>query len=287
MIIAIASDDAFHLGVLSSRIHVTWALRAGGWLGVGNDPRYSKSRCFDPFPFPDCSGDLKARIRAVAEELDAHRKARQAEHPGLTLTQMYNVLEKLKAGEALSAEDERIKERGLVLILKELHERLDALAFEAYGWPPTLSDEEILERLVALNKQRSIEEKAGKVRWLRPDYQIPRFGSDAEKARLEEERRRAKAEKDRLAPKQGTLLFEDELQEMKPKFPTGEELAETVAVMRVLEAAAVPVSIEEIARHFAQGKAIEKRVGRVVSALARLGHLAAADDGRKVALRGG
>ena len=42
---------------------------------------------------------------------------------------------------------------------------------------------------------------------------------------------------------------------MKPKFPAGEELAETVAVMRVLEAAAEPVSIEEIARHFAQGKA--------------------------------
>ena len=224
MLVAIGSDDAFHLGVLSSRIHVTWALRAGGWLGVGNDPRYSKSRCFDPFPFPDCNDTLKSRIRAVAEELDAHRKARQAEHPGLTLTQMYNVLEKLKAGEALNSEDERIKDQGLVLILKELHETLDALVFEAYGWPATLSDEEILERLVALNKQRSIEEKTGKVRWLRPDYQIPRFGSDAEKARLEEERRRAREEKDRLAPKQGALLFEDDLQEMKRKFPTGQEL---------------------------------------------------------------
>jgi hypothetical protein len=112
MLVAVGSDDAFHLGVLSSRIHVTWALRAGGWLGVGNDPRYSKSRCFDPFPFPDCSDDLKDRIRAVAEELDAHRKTRQAEHPGLTLTQMYNVLEKLKAGATLTSEDERIKDQG-------------------------------------------------------------------------------------------------------------------------------------------------------------------------------
>ena len=206
-------------------------------------------------PFPIAATRLKGRIRAVAEELDAHRKARQTEHPGLTLTQMYNVLEKLKAGEALTNEDERIKDQGLVLILKELHERLDALVFEAYGWPVTLSDEEILERLVALNKERAIEEKTGKVRWLRPDYQIPRFGSDAEKAALAEEERRKKAAKDRLAPKQGTLSFEDDLQEMKPKFPTGEELAETVAVMRVLEAAAEPVSIEEIARHFAQGKA--------------------------------
>jgi hypothetical protein len=192
--------------VLSSRIHVIWALRAGGWLGVGNDPRYSKSRCFDPFPFPDCDNSLKARIRAVAEELDAHRKARQADHSGLTMTQMYNVLEKLKAGAAPNPEDERIKDQGLVLILKELHERLDALVFGAYGWPATLTDDEILERLVAFNKKRSIEEKTGKVRWLRPDYQIPRFGSDAEKARLEDERRRAKEEKDRLTQKQGALL---------------------------------------------------------------------------------
>jgi SAM-dependent methyltransferase len=97
MLVCMGLDDAFYLGVLSSRLHVIWALRAGGWLGVGNDPRYSKSRCFDPFPFPVCSDALKAEIRAVAEELDAHRKARQAEHPRLTLTQMYNVLEKLRA----------------------------------------------------------------------------------------------------------------------------------------------------------------------------------------------
>jgi hypothetical protein len=198
---------------------------------------------------------------------------------------MYNVLEKLKAGEALNSEDERIKDQGLVLILKELHDTLDALVFEAYGWPATLSDEEILERLVALNKQRSIEEKTGKVRWLRPDYQIPRFGSDAEKARLEEARRRAREEKDRLAPKQGALLFEDDLQEMKRKFPTGQELAETVEVMRVLEAATEPLSIEQIAQHFAQGKQIERRVGLVVSALARLGHLSSADGGKSVSLR--
>ena len=50
--------------------------------------------------------------------------------------------------------------------------------------------------------------------------------------------RRKKEAQDRLAPKQGTLSFEDDLQEMKPKFPAGEELAETAAVMRVLEAAA-------------------------------------------------
>ncbi|WP_294258216.1 type IIL restriction-modification enzyme MmeI [Propionivibrio sp.] len=52
MLVCIASADAFHLGVLSSHIHVVWALAAGGRLGVGNDPRFNKSRCFEPFPFP-------------------------------------------------------------------------------------------------------------------------------------------------------------------------------------------------------------------------------------------
>ena len=251
---------------------------------MGNDPRYSKSRCFDPFPFPDCDDTHKARIRAIADELDAHRTARQAEAPGLTLTQMYNVLEKLRVDEPLTLDDERIKRDGLVLILKEHHERLDEAVFDAYGWPRTLSDDEILERLVALNKQRSIEEKTGKVRWLRPDYQIPRLGSDADKARLEEERRVAK-EAARLKPDQGTLRFEDDLREMKPKFPTGQELAETVAVMRVLEAATEAVTIADIAKHFAQGKAIEKRVALTITALARLGHLSSPDGGRRFALR--
>ena len=43
----------------------------------------------------------------------------------------------------------------------------------AYGWEADLSDEEILEKLVALNKQRAAEEKQGLVRWLRPDFQDP------------------------------------------------------------------------------------------------------------------
>jgi len=36
-----------------------------------------------PFLFPVCSDALKAEIRAAAEELDANRKARQAEHPDI------------------------------------------------------------------------------------------------------------------------------------------------------------------------------------------------------------
>ena len=40
MIVCIASDDAFHLGVLSSNVHITWALARGGTLE--DRPRYNK-----------------------------------------------------------------------------------------------------------------------------------------------------------------------------------------------------------------------------------------------------
>jgi type II restriction/modification system DNA methylase subunit YeeA len=173
MLIAIALDDAFHLGVLGSRVHVVYSLAAGGRLGVGNDPRYNKSRCFDPFPFPACGDATRERIRNIAEELDGHRKRVQAQNPGLTLTGMYNVLEKLRVGVALNEQEKRIHDAGLVSVLRQLHDDLDAAVFAAYGWPTSLTDAEILERLVALNAERAKEEASRLVRWLRPEYQNP------------------------------------------------------------------------------------------------------------------
>ncbi len=61
------------------------------------------------------------------------------------------------------------------------HDELDAAVLAAYGWsdlgaagwhdPST--DEQILERLVALNAERIAEEAAGTIRWLRPAFQAP------------------------------------------------------------------------------------------------------------------
>ncbi len=172
-VLAIGLDHAFFLGVMSSRIHVTWALATGGRLGVGNDPRYNKTKCFEPFAFPQSDDIRRARIAKVAEEIDAHRKRQQAANPELTVTGMYNVVEKLRLGEQLTAKDKVIHEQGLVSVLKKLHDDLDAAVFDAYGWPHDLTDEQILERLVALNKERADEERRGIVRWLRPEFQNP------------------------------------------------------------------------------------------------------------------
>jgi hypothetical protein len=62
-------------------------------------------------------------------------------------------------------------------VLRDIHDELDALVAEAYGWPWPMEDEEILQRLVTLHDERVAEEETGTVRWLRPEYQIPRFGS--------------------------------------------------------------------------------------------------------------
>jgi hypothetical protein len=99
-LLIIAVEDAFQLGVLSSNIHLIWVSARGALLE--DRPVYVKSECFDPFPFPDANNIQKQTIRVIAEELDLHRKRVLAEHPHLTLTGLYNVLEQLRAGNSMS-----------------------------------------------------------------------------------------------------------------------------------------------------------------------------------------
>jgi hypothetical protein len=177
-LVCIALDDAYLLGVLSSRVHVTWALANRSWLGVGNDPVYAKSRCFEIFPFPAATPEQQARIRDLAGQIDAHRKRVQAEHAELTLTGLYNVLVKICTGKtALNAKEKLIHEKGLVAVLKSLHEELDAAVLDAYGWHDLIGqaaiDATLLERLVLLNTERRAEEAQGHIRWLRPEFQNP------------------------------------------------------------------------------------------------------------------
>lgn len=175
-LVVIASDDALHMGVLSSKLHAQWALALGGTLE--DRPVYSKSRCFDPFPFPDddtgLTPALTSHIRELSEQIDLHRKVQYAAYADVTITGMYNVLEKLRSGEALTAPERVLNEHGLVSVLRSLHGELDAAVLAAYGWDdlslPADTDV-LLQRLVALNAKRASEEAASLVRWLRPDFQ--------------------------------------------------------------------------------------------------------------------
>ncbi len=177
---------------------------------------------------------------------------------------MYNVLEKLKgfaspnrggaregggvpdAATTLSEKEKKIHEQGLVSVLKELHDELDTAVAAAYGWPTTLSDEEILERLVALNAERAAEEKRGHIRYLRPEYQAKGQNVQAQVLDVEETEVVASSE--------------------KPTFPknSGEQ---SQAVRNMLRTLAKPVSSTELARCFkgAQEKKVKELLGILVS----------------------
>jgi hypothetical protein len=212
-----------------------------------------QSRCFLPFPFPACDAAAQAVIRKIAEELDAHRKRVQSQNPGLTLTEMYNVLEKLRANEALSAKEKQIHEAGLVSVLRQLHDDVDAAVFAAYGWPPTLTDAEMLERLVALNAERAKEEASGLVRWLRPDYQNPGGAQTQQTALAVEFEPEAKPGKQRA----GKLAW--------PKTLSERVKAVSTALATVKE----PVTAPEMARRFARARAVE--VGEILATLCAVG----------------
>ncbi len=175
-LICIGTDDAFHLGVLSSGIHVAWALATGGRLE--DRPVYNKTLCFDSFPFPEATPELRAQIAELAEQLDQHRKDAIARDQRVTMTGMYNVVEKLRSSTPLIPGERSTHELAACGVLRDLHDDLNLLVAEAYGWPWPLAREEILERLVVLHDKRAEEEAAGEVRWLRPDYQVPRYGRE-------------------------------------------------------------------------------------------------------------
>ena len=249
MLVNIASSDAYVLGVLSSRIHVAWALAAGGRLGFGNDPRYNKTRCFEPFPFPDASEPQRERIRFLGEQLDAHRKRCQEAHPNLTLTEMYNVLGELRAGQPIGAASQMIHDHGLISVLRDLHDDLDRAVSEAYGWSPELSTEDILFRLVELNAARAAEERSGLVRWLRPEFQQ----TTATQAGL------------------GVEMEEEEQQPARAsRVPWPPSLPERVRAVRdYLRQTPTPVSPETVARSFIRARVPE--VTAILETLTALG----------------
>ena len=240
--------SVLHLGVLSSLVHTTFATWIGGWLGVGNDPTYNHADCFYRFPFPevgrgDGGGDHRNR-----GAFGRHRKRQQSLHPKLTLTNVYNVLEKLRSGEALTPKEKLTHEQGLVSVLKQLHDDLDAAVFTAYGWEDLWQQhlaggeisEPLLERLVALNAERAAEEATGHIRWLRPDFQNP-AGSAA------------------TTDQQTTLDLPDQKQPATPTATKGKKLpwpttlpAQTAALKDLLAASPTPLTPEAIATHFAR-----------------------------------
>ena len=174
------------MGVLQSRIHQIWSLSLGTRLETR--PNYTPSTCFETFPFPKAHAEHDAAIATAAMELNALRESwlnppewtreEFLEFPGTvggpwdrhidpaTVTDRgaFKVgtvrYPRLLPRDAAAAV--RLKERTLTKLynarpawLAACHAKLDAAVAAAYGWPADLTDEAILERLLALNQAAS------------------------------------------------------------------------------------------------------------------------------------
>ena len=262
-LICFAVEDAYYLGILSSHLHILWTLAAGGKYVAS--PRYNSTVCFSPFPFPAVTFEQQVRIRDLGERLDAHRKARQTLYPDLTLTGMYNVLEALRQGRALTAKEKTIHEQGLVAILRELHDELDTAVAVAYNWPADLPDEEILSRLVALNAERAEEEKQGKIRWLRPGYQT----------KIKAERQANQASLDIALPAEPIAKGKKDKVKTESKIAWPADLLEQLqavhGVVDALRESGIVITLDAVAGHFI--RAPRAKVQEILQALLTLGFM--------------
>lgn len=177
-LVVIVRDDDTTMGVLQSRIHEVWALRRGTSLGVGNDPRYTHTTCFETFPFPEgLTPNIPAtdyedneRAKAIAVAAIELFKLRNHYLNPPEWTEWEITPEEQAAGfprrpVPRPGHEADLKKRTLTNLynarpswLALAHETLDQAVAAAYGWSdytPQWTDELILRRLLTLNQQRS------------------------------------------------------------------------------------------------------------------------------------
>ncbi|MEX1363433.1 MAG: type IIL restriction-modification enzyme MmeI [Nannocystaceae bacterium] len=147
-----------HLAVMQSRVHEHWARLLGSSLE--DRLRYTATDCFETFPFPRNLDSLEA----IGERLYTTR-AQYMIDTDQGLTKTYNALK-----------DPSITDDPRILELRDLHVEMDRAVLAAYGWsdievPPYTDsvtpaekdarqafEDEVLDRLFALNAERAAEE---------------------------------------------------------------------------------------------------------------------------------
>ena len=139
--VVFARSDDYFFGVLHSWPHELWARRMGTQLREAESGfRYTSTTTFATFPFPEPSEEWRTEISDAARRLDEARRnwlnpegVSESELKKRTLTNLYNQRPTW---------------------LENAHARLDEAVFAAYGWPPDLSNEDVLQNLLALNMER-------------------------------------------------------------------------------------------------------------------------------------
>ena len=159
-LVVIPSEDESLIGILSSRFHVSWALRLGGRLQ--DRPVYSKERCFDTFPFlrwkePNTNSDALAIAESVRQLIDLRNR-------WLNPPELLQVVPEVTPGfpdrlvPVNSEADKELKRRTMTALynanpawLRNANAKLDKAVASAYGWPEGIGEDDALKRLLALN----------------------------------------------------------------------------------------------------------------------------------------
>jgi len=188
--VVFARDDDFFFGVLQSRIHEIWAYAQGTQVRERESGfRYRPTVCFETLPLPRPTPAQEAAIAAAAKGLNELRERwlnppewtmeKILEFPGSITGPWLRYLDaktvdaktgigivrypRLEPRDAECAA--KLKDRTLTKLYNErpawldlAHKKLDAAVAAAYGWPADLTDEQILEKLLALNLARAAAE---------------------------------------------------------------------------------------------------------------------------------
>jgi type II restriction/modification system DNA methylase subunit YeeA len=141
-------DDDYFFGILHSHVHELWARAQGTQVREAESGfRYTPTSTFETFPFPwppgkEPTNDLRVQAIADASKDLVEKRDAWLNPPGAstailkkrTLTNLYNQRPQW---------------------LGDAHGALDKAVLAAYGWPENLGGTEILERLLALNRERA------------------------------------------------------------------------------------------------------------------------------------
>ena len=135
----VASEDFYVLGVLTSVLHRTWMHSQKSTLKA--DISYTHNTCFETFPFPQTpSAKIVQKIRQTAIDLHNYRSQMMEKHQ-YGITKLYNQFFHEPTSQ-----------------LAKLHQKLDQLTLQAYGFSKT---DDLLEQLLNLNLQLAAQEQTG------------------------------------------------------------------------------------------------------------------------------
>jgi hypothetical protein len=175
-LVVIARDDDATFGILHSRFHEVWALRMG--TSLEDRPRYTSTTTFETFPFPEGLTPTDTKVAApdataanavaeAARTLDQFRSKwlNPSEWTHWIITADEQAAGFPKRPIAKLGHEADLKQRTLTNLynarpawLTLAHENLDKTVAIAYGWSDYTAqwtDDGILRRLLALNRQRS------------------------------------------------------------------------------------------------------------------------------------